>query len=200
MENMKNMSIYFSSGAEWSGRRISAESPGARFSKDPKTFRARKAIRETPTCLICKAGLFICCIGNKNQNNCKVSCLETPSFWRYKENYGTRNTPEKVRDFRESGPRSLKTAGREQERAPVTYHGARCIWRGMKSWNLSSAMSVYSQFFCLFCSFHLVDGASSIAASVRLEQALSDEAASASIKLSVPAVLALQAKLWLSIG
>ncbi|XP_074631903.1 tetratricopeptide repeat protein 7B-like isoform X2 [Acropora palmata] len=45
-----------------------------------------------------------------------------------------------------------------------------------------------------------MDGASSIAASVRLEQALSDEAASASIKLSVPAVLALQAKLWLSIA
>ncbi|KAJ7382699.1 Tetratricopeptide repeat protein 7B [Desmophyllum pertusum] len=44
------------------------------------------------------------------------------------------------------------------------------------------------------------DGASSIAASVRLEQALSDEAASASIKLSVPAVLALQAKLWLAIA
>ena len=61
-------------------------------------------------------------------------------------------------------------------------------------------MSVYSHFFCLFFSFYLVDGASSIAASVRLEQALSDEAASASIKLSVPAVLALQAKLWLSIG
>ena len=35
--------------------------PGARFSKVPRTFRARKAIRETPTCLICKAGLFICC-------------------------------------------------------------------------------------------------------------------------------------------
>ena len=44
------------------------------------------------------------------------------------------------------------------------------------------------------------DGAGSIAASVRLEQALSDEAASTSIKLSVPAVLALQAKLWLAIG
>ena len=27
-----------------------------------------------------KAGLFICCKGNKNQNNCKVSSLETPSF------------------------------------------------------------------------------------------------------------------------
>lgn len=44
------------------------------------------------------------------------------------------------------------------------------------------------------------DGASSIAASVRLEQALSDEAASTSVRLSVPAVLALQAKLWLAIA
>ena len=35
---------------------------------------------------------------------------------------------------------------------------------------------------------------------MRLEQALSDEAASTSVKLSVPAVLALQAKLWLAIG
>ena len=84
------------------------ERPGARFSKVPKTFRARKAIRETPTCLICKAGLFICCIGNKNQNNCKVSCLETPSFWRYKENYVTRIAAEKSRDFWETGPRHLK--------------------------------------------------------------------------------------------
>lgn len=44
------------------------------------------------------------------------------------------------------------------------------------------------------------DGAGSIAASVRLEQALSDEAASASVKMSVPVVLALQAKLWLAIA
>jgi len=48
--------------------------------------------------------------------------------------------------------------------------------------------------------FTAADGAGSIAASVRLEQALSDEAASTSVKLSVPAVLALQAKLWLAIG
>ena len=34
--------------------------PGVRFSKDPKTLRARKAIRKTPTRLLCKAGLFIC--------------------------------------------------------------------------------------------------------------------------------------------
>ena len=51
---------------------------GARFSKVPKTLRARKAIRKTPTCLFCKACLFICCKGNKNQNNCKVSCLQAP--------------------------------------------------------------------------------------------------------------------------
>ena len=68
---------------------------GARFSKVPRTFRARKAIRKSTTCLLCKAGLFICCKGNKN--NCKVSCLETPSFWRYKENYVTRNIPGKFR-------------------------------------------------------------------------------------------------------
>ena len=88
---------------------VSSESksnPGARFSKVPRTFRARKASRKTMTCLFCKACLFICCKGNKNKNNCKVSCLETPSFWRYKENCVTRNTPEKFRDFRETGPRT----------------------------------------------------------------------------------------------
>ena len=67
-----------------------AYSPVARFSKVPRTFRARKAIRKTTTCLFCKASLFICCKGNKNKNNCKVSCLKTPSFRRYKENYVTR--------------------------------------------------------------------------------------------------------------
>ena len=41
-------------------------SPGARFSKVPKTFWARKAIPKTATRLFCKAGLFICCKGNKN--------------------------------------------------------------------------------------------------------------------------------------
>ena len=54
--------------------------PWARFSKVPKTFWARKAIRKTATRLFCKAGLFICCKGNKKKNNCKVSCLETPSL------------------------------------------------------------------------------------------------------------------------
>ena len=82
----------------------------SRFSKVPRTFRARKAIRKTTTYLFCKAGLLICCKGNKNKNNCKVSCLETPSFWRYKENYVTRNKPEKFRDFRETGPTQFLTS------------------------------------------------------------------------------------------
>ena len=80
------------------------QGPGACFSKVPRAFWARKAIRQTPAFLFCKAGLLICCKGNKSKNNCKVSCLETPSFWRYKENYVTRNAPEKFRDFRETGP------------------------------------------------------------------------------------------------
>ena len=37
--------------------------PGARFSKVPKTFRARKAIRKTLSHIFCKAGLFMCCKG-----------------------------------------------------------------------------------------------------------------------------------------
>ena len=78
--------------------------PGARFSKVPKTLRARKAVRKSPTHLFCISGLFICCKGNKNENNFKVSCLETLPFSRYKENYVTRNAPEKFRDFRETGP------------------------------------------------------------------------------------------------
>ena len=43
--------------------------------------------------------VFSCCKGNKNKNNCKVSCLETPLFWRYKKNnnyYVTWNAPKKV--------------------------------------------------------------------------------------------------------
>ena len=79
-------------------------SSGGRFSKVSKAFQARKAIHKTPTRLFCEAGLFICFKGNKNLNNCKVSCLETPLFWRYKENYVTWKAPEKFWDFRETGP------------------------------------------------------------------------------------------------
>ena len=78
--------------------------PVACFSEVPKIFRAPKAICKTPTRLFFKAGLFICCKGNKNENNCKVSCLEKTSFWRYKMNYYvTRNAPEKFREFSRNG-------------------------------------------------------------------------------------------------
>ena len=79
---------------------------GSRFSKVPKTFRARKTIRKTPTRIFCKAGLSYVVERINIKNNRKVSCLERPSFWRYKENYVTRNAPEKFRDFRETGPRT----------------------------------------------------------------------------------------------
>ena len=45
-----------------------------------RTFRAQKAIRKITTCLFCKADLFICRKGNKNKNNCKVSCLGRLGF------------------------------------------------------------------------------------------------------------------------
>ena len=81
--------------------------PGTRFSKVLKTFRDLKAIRKTLTRLFCEAGLFIFCKANKNENNFKISCLETPLFLRYKENYVTRNAPGKFRDFRETSSRGL---------------------------------------------------------------------------------------------
>ena len=50
----------------WKYAPFELQSPAVRFSKDPKTLRARKAIRKTPTRLLCKAGVLICCKGNKN--------------------------------------------------------------------------------------------------------------------------------------
>ena len=48
-----------------------SRAPGACFSKGPKAFRVRKAIRKTPAHLFCKVGLFRCCKGNKRLSNCK---------------------------------------------------------------------------------------------------------------------------------
>ena len=87
------------------GRASIVGCPGARFSIVPKTFRAGKAIRKTPTWIFYEACLFVCCKGIHNKNNCKVSCLEKPSFWRYKENHVTRNGPGRFRDFRETSLR-----------------------------------------------------------------------------------------------
>ena len=41
--------------------------------------------------------------GIKIEITSKFTCLETPSLWRYKENYVTRNVPETFLDFRETG-------------------------------------------------------------------------------------------------
>lgn len=79
--------------------------PRGALSIAPKTFRARKAIRKTLTRLFCISVFFICCKGYRNQKNCKVSCLGTSSFRRYKENSVGRNAPKNFRDFRETGTR-----------------------------------------------------------------------------------------------
>ena len=55
-------------------------SPGGRFSKDPVTYRARKAILETIIHLPVKAALLICFRYKERQNNCHVSKLETCSY------------------------------------------------------------------------------------------------------------------------
>ena len=54
--------------------------PGGPFLESPEGFSGPKSHSQTPTRLFCEADLFICCKGNKNLNNCKVSCLETPLF------------------------------------------------------------------------------------------------------------------------
>ena len=46
--------------------------PGARFSKVPKTFRARKAICEVANHLFWRADLLTCFQGNKKKNNREV--------------------------------------------------------------------------------------------------------------------------------
>ena len=46
--------------------------PGGRFSKVPKTFRARKAICESASRLIWKADLLKCFQGNKKKSDCEV--------------------------------------------------------------------------------------------------------------------------------
>ena len=48
---------------------------------------------------------FSCLFEKVMRTLCDPYCpYFTPSFSRYKENYGTRNTPEKFRDFWETGP------------------------------------------------------------------------------------------------
>ena len=78
--------------------------PGARFSKVPRTFRVRKASCQTAIRLFWKADLFTCFNYKKNQGDCEVWRPRTSALRRYKRNCGTRNRPEKFRDFWETGP------------------------------------------------------------------------------------------------
>ena len=85
------------------------------YSMKRENFLFWGPFHKTPTCLFWEAVLFIGCKDNKNFNNWRVSCLETPLFWRYEENYVTRKTPEKFRDFRETAPGAeLRIASRAE--------------------------------------------------------------------------------------
>ena len=53
---------------------------GARFSKVPKSLRARKAIRRTLTRLFCKAGLFMCFRGSKKLKKLQSFEPQMPSI------------------------------------------------------------------------------------------------------------------------
>ena len=77
---------------------------GARFSKVPKTFPARKAICEIANRLFWKADLLTCFQGNKMKINCEVWQIKCSPFLSYKGNCDTRKWPVKFRDFRETAP------------------------------------------------------------------------------------------------
>ena len=57
---------------------------GAQFSKLPTTFWAQKAFRKNETPYSLKLVFSYVVKGIKNENNCKVSCLEMPLLWRYR--------------------------------------------------------------------------------------------------------------------
>ena len=83
------------------------QAPAARFSKVPKTFRARNAIRETPTCLICKAGLFVRCRGIKIKITAKFCASRRLRFEDTKRIMSPEMRAKKSRDLRETGPWNL---------------------------------------------------------------------------------------------
>ena len=66
----------------------SERKPGVRFSKDPKTLRARKAIRPAYSV---KLVFSYVVKGIKVKITAKLGWHGTPSFWRYKDNYVTRS-------------------------------------------------------------------------------------------------------------
>ena len=72
--------------------------PGGRFSKDPVTYRARKAILETMIRLPWKAALLICFRYKEMQNTLQVSKLEICTYWRSKGIYVTRKVSGRSRN------------------------------------------------------------------------------------------------------
>ena len=59
---------------------MSKSSSGVLFSKVPKTFRVPNVICKTPSCLLCKGGLFICCKGYKNEITARFRVSRRPRF------------------------------------------------------------------------------------------------------------------------
>ena len=104
-QRMTKLKMTWSSARAHVRLTLTAKRPAARFSKVPKTFRARKAISKPAYSV--RLIFWYVVKGIQLKNNCKFLCLETPPFWRYKEKYVTRNSPEKFRDFRQTGPRKL---------------------------------------------------------------------------------------------
>ena len=102
-QSLKNVEHQPLVGYEPSGCRPS----GARFSK----VRPEKPFVEPRLACSVKLVFSYIVIKIKIKIKGKVSCLETPLFWRYKENYVTRNAPEKF---------SVLLRNTRQERDPNT--------------------------------------------------------------------------------
>ena len=72
---------------------VRVKTPGARFSKVPKTFRARKAICEIANHLFWKADLLTCFQGNKKKMTVKFDELNVLHSWVTKEIVTPENGP-----------------------------------------------------------------------------------------------------------
>ena len=108
------------------------------FTDFRETAPSRKDIRNSPTRLFCEAGLFICCKENKNYYNYKVLCLQTSSFWRYKENYVTRNAPEKFREFWATGAWGLFPEN------PENFSGPKCrLWTAIRLFSKADLLTCF---------------------------------------------------------
>ena len=100
---------------------LHSSSLGARFSKVPKTFLARKAIRKTPTAYSVKLVFSLCFKGNENLNNCKVSCLKTPSFKGTKRIMSPEMRPKRFGTFEKRAPGVFKVLIQRETRKHCTY-------------------------------------------------------------------------------